>query len=84
MTLFDCNNAVGDIPYTSNPADRSSTFAGRRLTMQKYVCNVCDYEYNPAAGDPDSGIAPSTAFGDLPEDWICPVYGASRSDFSTA
>lgn len=34
--------------------------------MQKYVCNVCGYEYDPAAGDPDSGIAPGTAFEDLP------------------
>ena len=34
--------------------------------MQKYVCDVCGYEYDPAAGDPDSGIAPGTAFEDLP------------------
>ena len=32
------------------PAGKSSAFAGRRLTMQKYVCNVCGYEYDPAAG----------------------------------
>ena len=30
--------------------------------MQKYVCNVCGYEYDPAAGDPDSGIAPRHRF----------------------
>ena len=52
--------------------------------MQKYVCNVCGYEYDPAAGDPDSGIAPGTAFEDLPEVWVCPVCGASKSDFSAA
>ena len=52
--------------------------------MQKYVCNVCGYEYDPVAGDPDSGIAPGTAFEDLPEDWVCPVCGASKSDFSAA
>ena len=52
--------------------------------MQKYVCNVSGYEYDPAAGDPDSGIAPGTAFEDLPEDWVCPVCGASKSDFSAA
>ena len=46
--------------------------------MQKYVCNVCGYEYDPAAGDP------GTAFEDLPEDWVCPVCGASKSDFSAA
>ena len=82
--LFGCNSAVGDVPYTSNPAGKSSAFAGRRLTMQKYVFNVCGYEYDPAAGDPDSGIAPGTAFEDLPEDWVCPVCGASKSDFSAA
>ena len=63
------------------PAGKISALAGRRLTMQKYVCG---YEYDPAAGDPDSGIAPGTAFEDLPEDWVCPVCGASKSDFSAA
>lgn len=66
------------------PAGKISALADRRLTMQKYVCNVCGYEYDPAAGDPDSGIAPGTAFEDLPEDWVCPVCGASKSDFSVA
>jgi len=28
--------------------------------MEKYVCTVCGYEYDPEAGDPDSGIAPGT------------------------
>ncbi len=52
--------------------------------MKKYVCGVCGYEYDPAAGDPDSGIAPGTAFEDLPEDWVCPVCGASKADFAPA
>ena len=26
--------------------------------MQKYVCEPCGYEYDPAVGDPDNGIAP--------------------------
>ena len=49
--------------------------------MQKYVCNVCGYEYDPAAGDPDSGIAPGTAFEDLPEDWVCPVWALPSRTF---
>ena len=52
--------------------------------MQKYVCDVCGYEYDPAAGDPDSGIAPGNAFVDLRDYWVCPVCGASKSDFSAA
>ena len=50
--------------------------------MKKYVCNVCGYVYEPEVGDPDSGIAPGTAFEDLPDDWSCPIYGVSKSDFS--
>ena len=52
--------------------------------MKKYVCDVCSYEYDPVAGDPENGIAPGTAFEDLPEDWVCPVCGVGKGDFSEA
>ena len=35
--------------------------------MKKYICEPCGYEYDPALGDPDNGIAPGTAFEDLPD-----------------
>jgi rubredoxin len=50
--------------------------------MKKYVCSVCGYVYDPASGDPDSGIAPGTAFEDIPDDWVCPVCGAAKSEFA--
>jgi rubredoxin len=50
--------------------------------MKKYVCNICGYVYDPAVGDPDNGVKPGTAFENLPADWVCPVCGASKSDFS--
>lgn len=49
---------------------------------KKYVCEVCGYVYDPAVGDSDNGIAPGTAFEDLPDDWICPVCSVPKSDFS--
>ena len=49
--------------------------------MQKYNCVLCGYIYDPEKGDPKSGIKPGTAFEDLPEEWICPVCGASKKDF---
>lgn len=49
--------------------------------MQKYVCTVCGYVYDPEVGDPDGGIAPGTPFEDIPEDWVCPTCGAEKSDF---
>ena len=50
--------------------------------MKKYVCDICGYVYDPAVGDADSGIEPGTSFADLPDDWVCPVCGASKDDFS--
>jgi len=47
----------------------------------KYVCTVCGYVYDPEVGDPDGGIAPGTEFKDIPEDWVCPLCGVSKSDF---
>ena len=49
--------------------------------MKKYVCVVCGYVYDPATGDPDSGIAPGTAFEDIPEDWVCPLCGVGKDQF---
>ena len=42
---------------------------------------MCGYIYDEALGDPDEGIAPCTAWEDIPEDWYCPVCGASKEDF---
>jgi len=50
--------------------------------MKKYVCTVCEWVYDPAVGDPDSGIAPGTAFEDIPEDWVCPLCGVGKEDFA--
>ena len=52
--------------------------------MEKYICDVCGYDYDPAKGDPDNGIAPGTAFEDLPADWVCPECGAPKDCFSKA
>jgi rubredoxin len=49
--------------------------------MSKYECTVCGYVYNPEDGDTDNGIDPGTAFEDLPDDWTCPVCGATKDQF---
>ena len=49
--------------------------------MAKYRCTVCGYIYDPEKGDPDGGIAPGTPFEEIPDDWVCPVCGAAKSDF---
>lgn len=50
--------------------------------MKKYVCDVCGYIYDPVVGDPESGIEPGTSFEDIPEDWVCPLCGVGKDEFS--
>ena len=49
--------------------------------MDRYVCVICGYVYDPEQGDPDNGVAPGTKWEDVPDDWECPVCGASKDDF---
>ena len=51
------------------------------MAMQKWRCVPCDYVYDPEKGDPENGIAPGTAFEDLPEDWVCPECSAGKDMF---
>ena len=46
-----------------------------------YICALCGYVYKPHKGDVDNGIEPETDYEDLPEDWTCPLCGASKEDF---
>lgn len=52
--------------------------------MLSYVCDICGYIYDPAEGDPDNGVEAGTCFDDIPEDWVCPLCGAGKEDFSPA
>ena len=49
--------------------------------MDRYVCSICGYVYDPEQGDPDNGVDPGTKWEDVPDDWECPVCGASKEDF---
>jgi len=48
---------------------------------KKYMCSVCRYIYDPAAGDPKGGIPAGTPFEELPDDWTCPVCRVPKSMF---
>ena len=48
----------------------------------KYVCNLCGYVYDEELGTPDEGIAPGTKWEDVPADWVCPLCGAGKDEFS--
>ncbi len=48
---------------------------------KKYSCTACDYIYDPEKGAPETGIAPGTAFEDIPDDWTCPLCGLYKNAF---
>ena len=50
--------------------------------MAKYVCDICNWEYDEAAGLPDQGIAPGTKWEELPEDFKCPLCGEPKEMFT--
>lgn len=49
--------------------------------MKTYTCTICGYVYDEEAGDPEHGIAPGTKWEDVPDDWTCPVCGATKDQF---
>lgn len=55
---------------------------GSKETTMKYVCDVCGYVYDEEQGDPENGIAPGTKWEDLPADWVCPLCGVGKDQFS--
>lgn len=46
-----------------------------------YMCLICGFMYNEAAGLPDEGIAPGTRWEDVPMNWACPECDAKKEDF---
>lgn len=77
----------GLVPKTAPTYSKEETQAEKDTEIEqgnvekKYQCSVCGYIYDPALGDPDSGIKPRTLFEDIPEDWVCPVCGVGKEQF---
>jgi rubredoxin len=52
-----------------------------QVKFKRWQCYFCGFIYDEALGFPDEGIAPGTAWVDIPEDWLCPDCGVGKSDF---
>jgi len=48
----------------------------------KYTCDLCGWVYDEVAGDEDNGFAPGTKWEDIPDDFVCPLCYADKSQFS--
>ena len=49
--------------------------------MERYVCTICGYVYDPEEGDPENNVAPGTKWEDVPDEWECPICGAGKDAF---
>jgi rubrerythrin len=64
-----------------NGGKASTRVTSNNLQNRKWICKQCSMIYDPVTGDPDSGIAPGTPFEQIPDDWCCPICGASKRSF---
>jgi rubredoxin len=77
--LLSCRHRIENIPVVNQVSQYENIT--KEGYMDKWVCTICGYVYDPAAGDPDNGVDPGTAWEDVPSDWVCPLCGASKDDF---
>lgn len=50
--------------------------------FKQWVCVICGWIYDEAAGLPEEGIAPGTRWADVPADWRCPLCDVGKEDFA--
>ncbi len=61
--------------------DRPTEKTLAELALSAHECRVCGYVYDPEKGDSKSDILPGSSFEQLPQQWHCPVCGASKNIF---
>ena len=50
----------------------------------KYACPICGWIYDESEGSPDNGIAVGTPWAEVPADFVCPICGVSKDEFTPA
>jgi rubredoxin len=75
-----------DTPPEAPAAQAIATEAGKNAAedtaLKQWVCVICGWVYDEAAGAPDDGLAPGTRWADVPEDWRCPLCDVGKEDFA--
>jgi rubredoxin len=55
--------------------------SAQEACMEKWKCTICGYVYDPETGDPDGNVPAGTPFEKIPDEWVCPVCGATKDQF---
>jgi rubredoxin len=62
--------------------EAAATAASDDEGFRQWVCVICGWVYDEAAGAPDDGLAPGTRWADVPDDWRCPLCDVGKEDFA--
>ncbi|WP_020206674.1 MULTISPECIES: rubredoxin [Cupriavidus] len=65
-------SGASEAPPPAAPADE----------FRQWVCIICGWVYDEAAGLPEEGIPPGTRWEDIPDDWRCPLCDVGKEDFA--
>lgn len=68
-------------PTPSTSCQPVDPMAETAQAYKTWMCLICGFIYDEAAGLPDEGIAPGTRWDDVPLNWTCPECGARKEDF---
>jgi rubredoxin len=49
--------------------------------LKRYMCLGCGFLYDERLGLPEHGVAAGTRWAEIPDDWVCPDCGSSKSSF---
>ncbi len=66
------------MPADSNPPKKMSE---NQVQYKTWMCLICGWVYDEAAGLPEEGIPAGTRWEDVPMNWTCPECGARKDDF---
>ena len=81
LTLICATSCINEVITATLNLAKNFQFTKRRISMQRWICTICQYVYDPALGDPDKGIPAGSPFESLPDDWCCPLCGAGKDVF---
>ena len=69
-------------PAVAEPAPAPRQAPAVESEFKQWVCIICGWVYDEAAGLPEDGIAPGTRWEDIPDDWRCPECDVGKEDFA--
>ncbi|MFP6561428.1 rubredoxin [Paraburkholderia sp. B3] len=71
-----------EAPIAAQAPASAATAAASDNGFKQWVCVICGWVYDEAAGAPDDGLAPGTRWADVPDGWRCPLCDVGKEDFA--